>query len=87
MPKALSISRSELLRVKNGGEPEAEKLPSVKVFESVSPRGTLPKAFSISMSEILRGKKVVEDQKQACIKVFGAWDPKKVPGNVRNECA
>ena len=24
---------------------------------------------------------------QACIKVFGAWDPKKVPGNVRNECA
>ena len=32
------------------------------------------------------GKSVVFCQ-QACIKVFGAWDPKKVPGNVRNECA
>ena len=29
-------------------------------------------------------KDIVE---QACIKVFGAWDPKKVPGNARKEYA
>ena len=57
LPKAMSISRSEILRKKkSGGGPEVEKLPSVKVFES-------PKAMSISRSEILRGKKAEEDQK------------------------
>ena len=39
LPKAMSISRSEILRKKKnggGGGPEVEKLPSVKVLESVS---------------------------------------------------
>ena len=47
LPKAMSISRSEIFRKKR---PEVEKLPSVKVLES-------PKAISISRSEILRRKK------------------------------
>ena len=36
LPKAMSISRSEILRRKAGAETEVEKLPSVKVLESVS---------------------------------------------------
>ena len=35
LPKAMSISRSEILR-KKAAETEVEKLPSVKVLESVS---------------------------------------------------
>ena len=48
LPKAMSISRSEIFRKKRGG-PEVEKLPSVKVLES-------PKAMSVSRSEIFRKK-------------------------------
>ena len=36
LPKAMSISRSEILRKKKAEETEVEKLPSVKVLESVS---------------------------------------------------
>ena len=36
LPKAMSISRSEILRKKKAAETEVEKLPSVKVLESVS---------------------------------------------------
>ena len=36
LPKAMSISRSEFLRGKKAAETEVEKLPSVKVLESVS---------------------------------------------------
>ena len=44
LPKAMSISRSEILRKKRGGGgPEVEKLPSLKVLES-------PKAMLVSKS-------------------------------------
>ena len=36
LPKAMSISGSEILRRKAAAETENEKLPSVKVLESVS---------------------------------------------------
>ena len=34
LPKAMSISRSEILRRKAGAETEVEKLPLVKILES-----------------------------------------------------
>ena len=56
----------------------------------------LQKQASASILIFMRGIQSNKDQwmrmlvftkQQACIKVFGAWDPKKVPGNVRNVCA
>ena len=42
--------------------------------------------LSFNMRNIL-WQVAIGSWKQACIKVFGAWDPKKVPGNARKEYA
>ena len=57
------------------------KLPFNSVLDIIANRLGKRKVCT----NILHVCKTDGSESQACIKVFGAWDPKKVPGNARKE--